>query len=62
MRWVWATLGLVALAGLASAAAGPVRSLFGESEAAPLPTLVARRDTLVESAVALGTLRPQVGA
>ncbi len=59
MRWIWA---IVALAGVALAAAGPARSLFRAAEAEPLATLVVRRDSLVESTVALGTLRPQVGA
>lgn len=59
MRWLWVAM---LLGGLGMAAAGPGRSLFTASEREPLPTLVARRDALVESTVALGTLRAQVGA
>ena len=58
----WGLVSLVALAGVAAFGAGPVRSWWGGGEGEPLPTLVAGHSDLVESTVALGTLRAEVGA
>ena len=58
------TLLFVGLAGAALVAlsADAIRGWFRGGEPNPLPTLVASRGSLVESTVALGILKPQVGA
>ncbi|HEU4886354.1 MAG TPA: efflux RND transporter periplasmic adaptor subunit [Thermoanaerobaculia bacterium] len=58
--------GLIVTAGIlltgAVALSQPIRSLFTSSEAAPMPALRVSRSTLAETAVAIGTVKPKVGA
>src|SRR5687768_6520207 len=51
----------VVLAG-AAALSQPVRGLFSRDDAPPFPELRVTRSTLAETAVALGSVRPKVGA
>jgi len=59
MRWWIGTIAVV-LAGVVAFAYAPVRSSTSASDL--LPTMRVRRSTLTESTVALGTIKPKVGA
>src|SRR5512134_387328 len=61
MRWGRLALGLVAAAGLALGARR-LDSFWGEGTAPELPTLRVSRGELVETTIALGAFKPQVGA
>jgi len=60
MRWAWLAVGL--LAAIAVAALAPANLIPQRGSPGTLPTLTVGRTTLVESAVALATIEPQVGA
>ena len=59
MRWWIGTIAVV-LVGVVAFAYAPVRSSIDARD--PLPTMRVRRSTLIETTVALGTIKPKVGA
>jgi len=61
MRWSWLAAGLVAVAALALGA-GRLESLWDAGAAAPPPTVRVTRGDLAESTLALGAVKPRVGA
>ncbi|HBL25720.1 MAG TPA: efflux RND transporter periplasmic adaptor subunit [Acidobacteria bacterium] len=61
MRWVMLAAGLL-VAGLLAVSYAPVRSVLQGAEEEALPELRASRSTLTESTVAIGTVKPKVGA
>jgi HlyD family secretion protein len=61
MRW-WIGTFVVLLVGVVAFAYAPVRSSMRASGAYDMPTMRVRRSTLIDSTVALGTIKPKVGA
>lgn len=61
MRALIVTAGLL-LTGAVAFSQASVRSWFTPSDTTPLPTLRVTRSTLAETAVAIGTVKPKVGA
>ena len=61
MRWLTISITVIA-AGLLVFAYAPARSSMRGADAETLPTLRVHRMTLTESAVAIGTIKPKVGA
>jgi HlyD family secretion protein len=61
MRWLMIIAGLL-LTGFLAFRSGPVRTLLHGSEAVELPTLRVSRATLTDATVAIGTIKPKVGA
>ena len=61
MRWLIVSATLL-IAGVTEVTLAPVRSMFRDREGRELPALRVTRSTLTQSAVAIGTIKPKVGA